>query len=811
MIKPTISVKNVPFPNQMASDTEKSSPEYGMAVARAIEGEWFKKTSGNSCRYYDQANDFHQLRLYARGEQSIQKYKNGMAVDGDLSYLNLDWAIVPIVPKFVDIVVNGMQDRMYAIKAESQDISSAEKKNLFQETVEKDMVAKDFLKQSKEQFGVDAFNVPEEELPADNEELSIYMQLKFKPSVEIAEEVAINTLFEVNEYEDSIKPRINYDITTIGIGAAKHSFLPGAGVQLDYVDPANLVYSYTEKNDFSDIYYVGEVKQIHYTELKKINPSITDEDLQEIKKWGNAWYNDYTIIGQLQDDPFNSEMISVLYFNYNTDKKFVWKKKFLDNGGERVIKRDDSFNPPTDTEERFERVEATKDVWYEGVLVLGSNMLVSWDLSKNMVRPEAASQKAVCNYVISAPRMYKGRIESLVKRMIPFADQIQLTHLKLQQVLSRVVPDGVFIDADGVSEVDLGTGAAYTPQDALNLFFQTGSVVGRSYTGDGEFNQARVPIQQLNSSSGQNKMQALIGAYNYQLNMIRDVTGLNEARDASTPNPDALVGLQKLAALNSNIATKHILDSGLSITKRLATCLSLRIADILEYADFRDEFAMQIGKYNITILEDIKNLYLHSFGIFIELEPDAEEKAQLEANIQMSLQQQQIDLEDAIDIRMVKNLKMANEILKIKRKKKQKALEDRQDMQSQIQMQTNMQSQQAAAEQKQQTAQIEAQSKIAIKEAEMNFAIQTLAAEVASKKELMQLEFDYNMQLKGIETENLTRREDKKEEAKDKRVDIQATAQSKLIDQRKNNLPPVNFESNEDNLSDFDLSSFEPR
>ena len=811
MIKPTISVKNVPFPNQMASDTEKSSPEYGMAVARAIEGEWFKKTSGNSCRYYDQANDFHQLRLYARGEQSIQKYKNGMAVDGDLSYLNLDWAIVPIVPKFVDIVVNGMQDRMYAIKAESQDISSAEKKNLFQETVEKDMVAKDFLKQSKEQFGVDAFNVPEEELPADNEELSIYMQLKFKPSVEIAEEVAINTLFEVNEYEDSIKPRINYDITTIGIGAAKHSFLPGAGVQLDYVDPANLVYSYTEKNDFSDIYYVGEVKQIHYTELKKINPSITDEDLQEIKKWGNAWYNDYTIIGQLQDDPFNSEMISVLYFNYKTDKKFVWKKKFLDNGGERVIKRDDSFNPPVDTEERFERVEATKDVWYEGVLVLGSNMLVSWDLCKNMVRPEAASQKAVCNYVISAPRMYKGRIESLVKRMIPFADQIQLTHLKLQQVLSRVVPDGVFIDADGVSEVDLGTGAAYTPQDALNLFFQTGSVVGRSYTGDGEFNQARVPIQQLNSSSGQNKMQALIGAYNYQLNMIRDVTGLNEARDASTPNPDALVGLQKLAALNSNIATKHILDSGLSITKRLATCLSLRIADILEYADFRDEFAMQIGKYNITILEDIKNLYLHSFGIFIELEPDAEEKAQLEANIQMSLQQQQIDLEDAIDIRMVKNLKMANEILKIKRKKKQKALEDRQDMQSQIQMQTNMQSQQAAAEQKQQTAQIEAQSKIAIKEAEMQFAIQTLAAEVASKKELMQLEFDYNMQLKGIETENLTRREDKKEEAKDKRVDIQATAQSKLIDQRKNNLPPVNFESNEDNLSDFDLSSFEPR
>ena len=801
---------NVAFPNQMASDTEKATPEYGLSIAKAIESEWFKKTAGNSCRYYDQALEFHQLRLYARGEQSIQKYKAGMAVDGDLSYLNLDWAIVPIIPKFVDIVVNGMNDRLYAVKAESQDISSAEKKNIFQEMVEADMLAKDFLVQTKEQFGIDAFNVPEQELPEDSEELSLYMQLKFKPSVEIAEEVAINTIFEMNQYADSIKPMIDLDITTIGIGAAKHSFNKGTGVQLDYVDPAQIVYSYTEKHDFSDIYYVGEVKQIHYTELRKINPDITDEQLLEAQRFGSSWYNNYTIIGQLQDDPFNSEMVSVLFFNYKTDKKFVWKKKFLENGGERVIQRDDSFNPPEDmmSVELFERKEAIKDVWYDGVLVLGSNMLVKWELLRNMVRPEAASQKAVCNYVISAPRMYKGRIESLVKRMVPFADQIQLTHLKLQQVLSRVVPDGIFIDADGVSEVDLGTGAAYTPQDALKLFFQTGSVVGRSYTGDGEFNQARVPIQQLNSSSGQDKMQSLIGAYNYQLNMIRDVTGLNEARDASTPNPDALVGLQKLAALNSNVATKHILESGMSITKRLATCLSLRVADILEYADFRDEFAMQIGKYNLAILDDIKNLYLHSFGIFIELEPDQEERAQIEANIQISLQSGQIDLEDAIDIRMIKNLKMANEMLKVKRKRKLKALQDREDKQSQIQMQINMQSQQAAAEQKQQTAQIEAQSKIAIKEAEMQFAIQTMAAEVASKRELMALEFEYNMQLKGIETDNLMKREDKKEEAKDKRVDLMADRQSKLIDQRQNNLPPVSFSSNEDTLDGFDLSEF---
>jgi hypothetical protein len=809
MDKPSINIKNSPFPNQMASDSEKSTMDYGLSVGKAIESEWFKKTGGNSCRYYDQAVDFHQLRLYARGEQSISKYKAGMASEGDISYLNIDWAIVPIIPKFVDIVVNGMNDRLYAIKAESQDISSAEKRNIFQKMVEEDMIAKEFLSLSKKEFGIDPFNVPEDELPETPEELSLYMQLKFKPSVEIAAEVAINTIFEMNDYTDYIKPAVDYDITTIGIGAVKHNFIQGSGVQLQYVDPANLVYSYTERADFGDIYYVGDVQQVHYTELRKINPRMTDEDLEQARRYGSAWYNNYTIINQLQDDAFSSELISILSFSYKVDKKFVWKKKFLENGGERVIERDDTFNP--EDNEMYERVEATKDVWYEGVMVLGSNILLKWELQKNMVRPEAASQKAVSNYVISAPRMYKGKIESLVRRMIPFADQIQLTHLKLQQILSKMVPDGVFLDADGINEVDLGNGGAYTPEDALKLYFQTGSVVGRSYTGDGEFNNARVPIQELNSSSGQSKMSALISAYNYQLNMIRDVTGLNEARDASTPNPDALVGIQKLAALNSNTATRHILNGGLSITRRLAVGIALRVADILKYSDFKDEFAMQVGKYNLAILDDIKNLYLHSFGIFIELEPDVEEKAQLEQNIQVSIQNGAIDLEDAIDIRMIKNLKLANEMLKVKRKKKMKDLQEREDMKQQIQMQINMQSQAAAAEQKQMTAQIEAQSKISVKSAENQFAVELLAAEVASKRELMELEFNYQMQLKGIEVDGLIERDNKKETAKDERVNKQASAQSKLIDQRKNNLPPVSFESNEDSLDGFDLSEFSPR
>jgi hypothetical protein len=809
MEKLSVSIYQSPFPNQMASDEEKATFNYGLKVAKSIEGEWFKRKA-NTCRFYDQWGEYHRLRLYARGEQPIQKYKDELSVNGDMSMLNLDWTPIPIIPKFVDIVVNGMNDRLFTIKAEAQDVMSAEKKNIFQDMIEADMVAKDFLQMTKDQFGIDAFNVNPDELPENDEELSLYMQMKYKPSIEIAEEVAIDTVLKMNEYP-KLKKLIDYDLTVLGKAIARHTFLVNDGLKVDYVDPANFIHSYTEENDFSDCYYFGEVKQVHYTELLKINPNLTDEELREIRNASSAWYSYFPIIRNYQDDAFLNEVVTLLYFNYKTTKRFVWKKKILENGGERVIRKSDTFNPPVEEGMMFEKVEAVRDVWYEGILVGGSNILLKWDMMKNMVRPKSATQKALPNYVMFAPRMYKGNTESLVRRMIPFADQIQLTHLKLQQVMARVVPDGVFIDADGINEVDLGTGAAYNPEDALKLYFQTGSVIGRSYTQDGDFNNARVPIQELNSNSGQSKMAALIANYNHYLNMIRDVTGINEVRDGSTPSPDALVGVQKLAALNSNTATRHILEGGLNITRKLAECLSIRIADILEYSDFAEEFAMQIGKYNVAILDDVKELYLFNFGIFIELAPDEEQKQMLEANIQVSLQQQTIDLEDAIDIRMVNNIKLANELLKLKRRKRIEQKQKEQEMQFQMQMQSNIQSQQAAAESKAQLLQLEAQSKIQLREAEMNFAVQQMQAEAAIKAQLMDREFQYNMQLKGIETDNLMKREEKKEEAKDKRVDLQATRQSELINQRKNNLPPMNFESTEDSLDGFDLESFSPK
>ena len=434
----------------------------------------------------------------------------------------------------------------------------------------------------------------------------------------------------------------------------------------------------------------------------------------------------------------------------------------METGGSKVIEKDDQFNPPPEAMEegRFEKIEKTIDVWYDGVMVMGTNILLKWELAHNMVRPKSSSQHALPNYVAVAPRMYKGVIESLVRRMIPFADLIQMTHLKLQQVIARVVPDGVYIDADGLNEVDLGTGAAYNPEDALRLYFQTGSVIGRSYTQDGEFNNARVPITQLNSNSGAGKTQMLLANYNHYLNMIRTVTGLNEARDASVPDPNSLVGLQKLAALNSNVATRHILDGSLFIFRSLAEALTYRVADILEFADFKDDFANKIGKYNVSILNDISDLYIYDFGIFIEVSPDEEEKAQLEQNIQMALSKQDINLEDAIDIRELKNIKLANQLLKLKRKQKQER-EEKMAMQKQaMTAQQQMQSQQMAAQMAMQKQQQEIQGKMQLKQAEVAFEIEKMKNEAELKKLLMAEEFNYNMQLHNMAERKITEQRD---------------------------------------------------
>jgi hypothetical protein len=796
------------FPSQVVSDLEKMSYDYGLKVAKAIEAEWFHTERGSN-RYKTNHNNFHNLRLYARGEQSIQKYKDELSINGDLSYLNLDWKPVPIIPKFVDIVVNGIAERTYDIKAYSQDPYGVDQRTEYMNSIIRDMQTQELNDYVNNAFGVDLYENDREKLPESQEELDLHMQLTYKQSVEIAEEQAINTLLDGSDYE-LIKKRFYYDLTVLGIGAVKTSFNTSEGVVVDYVDPTDLVYSHTDSPYFDDIYYVGEVKSIPINELVKQFPHLKHEDLEDIVKNKNYHKSNYNQ-GYNENDQDNNK-VQVLYFNYKTYMNEVYKVKETGTGGDKILPKDDTFNPPGD-DGNFGKLQRSVECLYDGALILGTDKLLKWEMAKNMMRPKSDFTKVKMNYAIVAPRMYKGRIESLVQRITGFADMIQLTHLKLQQVLSRMVPDGVYLDADGLAEIDLGNGTNYNPQEALNMFFQTGSVIGRSFTSEGDMNPGKVPIQEIQSGSGGQKMQSLIGTYNYYLQMIRDVTGLNEARDAATPDKNALVGVQKLAAANSNTATRHILQSGLFLTSEVAQCLSLRVSDILEYSPTADAFIQQIGSHNVGTLEDMKNLHLYDFGIFIELMPDDEEKAMLENNIQMSLQQQTIDLEDAIDVREIKNVKLANQILKIRRKKKQERDQMVAQQNIQAQSQANIQAQQASAELEVQKAQAMVQTDMQLEQMKAQLDAQKQAQEVEYKKQLMELEFQMNMQLKQMETENINLKEKEKEDRKDERTRIQASQQSELIDQRNNAKAPKNFESagNDTIGGGFDLGAFGPR
>ena len=798
------------FPSQVVSDAEKLSYEYGLKVAKAIETEWFHNDQGSN-RYISNLNNFHNLRLYARGEQSVQKYKDELSINGDLSYLNLDWTPVPIIPKFVDIVVNGLAERMYDIKAYSQDPHGVSQRTEYMEALLEDINMKTYNDFVESEIGIDISNSDQETLPVNEEELALHMQLTYKQSIELAEEQALNVLFDGNNYELT-KKRFYYDLTVLGIGAVKTSFNTSQGATIEYVDPADIVYSYTDSPYFDDIYYVGEVKNIPINELAKQFPHLEHEDLEDITKNKRSIQTNSSNVSNYHNE-VDTNKVQVLYFNYKTYMNEVYKVKETGSGADKAILKDDTFNPPQDKEGNFTRLQRSVETLYEGALILGTNKLIKWEMAKNMMRPKSDFTKVKMNYAIVAPRMYKGKIESLVRRVTGFADMIQLTHLKIQQVLARMVPDGVYLDADGLAEIDLGNGTNYNPQEALNMFFQTGSVIGRSFTSDGEQNPGKVPIQEIQSGSGGQKLQSLIGNYNYYLQMIRDTTGLNEARDGSTPDKNALVGVQKLAAANSNTATRHILQSGLFLTSEVAECLSLRISDIIEYSPTADAFVQQIGAHNVATLKEMQNLHLYDFGIFIELMPDEEQKALLENNIQVALAQQTIDLEDAIDIREIKNLKLANQLIKLRRNKKQER--DQQVQQANIQMQAeaNAQTQQVAAQAEIQKSMALTEQKTSLAQVQMQLDLQKMQAEGALKKELMEQEFNYNMQLRKMDSENVGSKETQKEDRKDERTRIQATQQSELIDQRNSAKAPKNFESagNDSIGGGFDLGAFDPR
>jgi hypothetical protein len=794
---------NSSFPSQVVPDAEKATLEYGLAVGRAIEGEWFRNyrggagVGGSAINF----NNYHTLRLYARGEQPVQKYKDELAINGDLSYLNLDWKPVPIISKFVDIVVNGMSQRNYEISAFSIDPFSIKTRTDYATSLLRDVQELELAKKMEKELNIEVLKDETKQLGLESkDEVQLHLQLDYKQSVEIAEEEVINDVLSKNKY-DLVKRRFCEDLTILGIGAVKTSWNKAEGVVIDYVDPAALIYSYTEDPNFEDIYYVGEVKSISLADLKMQFPNLSNEEMEQIQKYpGNQEYL------RNWSGRSDSQTVQVVYFEYKTYSNQVFKIKQTPTGLEKALQKPDTFDPGES--DNFKKISRTIETLYSGVKILGHPMMLSWGLSESMTRPVSNSNKVNMNYSICAPRMYKGRIDSLVNRITGFADMIQLTHLKIQQVLSRLVPDGVFLDMDGLAEVDLGNGTNYNPAEALNMYFQTGSIVGRSLTQDGDPNRGKIPIQELQTGSGGAKIQSLIQTYQYYLQMIRDVTGLNEARDGSNPDRNSLVGLQKLAAANSNVATRHLMQAMMYLTVKTCENVSLRVTDSLMFPLTKATLENSVSRFNVGTLEELAELTMCDFGIYLKLEPDEEEKAVLEQNIQIALKSAQITLSDAIDLRNINNLKLANQMLKQRQVKKEKKDQKLQQANMQAQAKANGEASQMAAQAEMQKQQALAETEIKIEQAKSQFDVSKMQQKSQLDQQILQMKHQFDMQLKQMELDVQKAKEQEIEDRKDNRTKLQATQQSEMISQRKNDLLPIDFESKED-LTNMDVNSLQ--
>jgi hypothetical protein len=802
------------FPDHLAPDEVKNSEEFGLGMAKAIESEWFLRSSGNESSFYSKRDQYHTLRLYARGEQDTKLYKDLLNGGDDSSYTNYDWRALQIVPKFVKLIVNQMTERLFDVKAEATDKFSTDLKESYKESLEDFVKAKPIMEAAKRDLGVDVFPPDAESMPQNQDEVELHMSLKYKPAIEIATEEAIKYTLELNDYDET-QSKVVEDVVTIGLGAIKHSTDPTKGIEVEYVDPSNLVYAYPTHRNFRDVHYYGEVRRVTMNELKRISRGkFSDEEIKEISDSSGSWSRYHNNSNQQNDsstgDGIGGNMVNLLEFTFKSTNTPTYKKKYMKNGGFRMSKKESSYKKKNKEYKGYDVAQKSIDVWYKGTLILGTELMFGYGLAENMIRPKGFLHRTIPNYIVYAPELYQNRTKSLVSRIVPYVDQMQQIHIKLQQLIAKSRPNGIYIDVDGLEEVSMGDGSFLSPLEVIKIYNQTGNVLGTSTTNEGDYNYGREPIKELKNGVVDG-LDRLISTYNHYLNLLRDAIGIPQGADASMPHPDTLVGVQEQVVLNSNTATRHILDSSLNISERLGKGLSLRLKDIFKYSDLKKVYISAVGRLNVNVLESIKNYHLHDLGINIKLKPDGRDQQMLEANIAQALQQQLITLDDAIDIREISNIKLANELIKVRRIKREKEVQKQQEKMQQMQSQAQAQASQAAAQAKQMEIQAKAQADAMLVEVKSKAKQMEIEMEKNAKAELMEKEFNYNMTLKGIDVEKEMQRDVQKQKDKVALQDRGNSQDSKKIEQRSSNLPAMNFESSEDNIGGgIDLSDMGP-
>ncbi len=795
---------DVSYPSPIAPFEEKKKEVWGLGVARAIQSEFFYNYFGGTCKYYTQREQFLERRMYARGLQSMTKYFDSLGTEGSLKWLNLSKKPITIIPKLVDIVVNGMSNRGYVIKATAIDQLSEDDRQTYRRQLEDDRLGKDIAIQAKEMLGAEVSNMPIDEIPETKEEEQLHLELKYKPSYELSQELAIESVMKDNDYDDIINTQIINDLVVCGLGCVKQRFIPSKGILLEYVNIENKIQSYTEDPYYRDCFWHAEHKRVLISDVLVDYPETTQDPWvrTQLMSSGNSWDNYY-------NTPQSERLkgtTNLLYFTYKTTREELKKIVTTDSSGKEVFNFTAIKNEKKDYRP-FKKVSKVEEVLFEGVYVLGTDIMLKWGVSENMARPKSNKQKVCEQYIMVAPNKEKSYLDSLVARMMSIDDLIQICELKAQQMIQRMMPDGYFIDEDALAEVDLGEGQVLKPQSLLDMFFQTGSIIGRSYTSGGEYNQAKIPVVELNTAGNLQKLNALRVERDSYRNDQREVIGLNKASDASTPDKDSLVGLQKLASLNSNTATRHILDSSKMITKRTAEAVTYRIADILKYfPELKKDLIRKIGATSVEDLSAMEDMHLRDFAIYLDLDLDEEERAKLEADMSMAIEKGYMDLADKYRVLNIKNFKQAvgyMSLLMAKFAKKQQKM--KQEDATHL-AEANAQSAERAEKARQVTEQMIGQIKTQVQQVTNQGLIDKEKVKGAEDRETLTVKIQGEKEVAGIQGGVQIQKQESMETRKDERSVAEATRNSEMIKQRKEeSAEPIDFEAKEIDDSIFEL------
>ena len=777
------------FPDPLVSQEEKLQKSYGLKYAKAIEGQW-GNTQDNTSTYGGRKNIFARNRDYANGTQDTAIYKQLLNTNdpnnGDGSLMNLDYTPVPVLPKFVRVVVNKILSRNMHPNVEAVDPLSSSEKDREKNIMKNKVQARPQMMALEEKMGAPVLDMPAEQIPETLEEAEILMDTNLKTDAEIAAQIATDTTLQWNNFEDNTYRRCINDLTSLGMAVVKRSNDPNYGIKLDYVDPIHFIHSYTEDPNFEDITYAGHVREVTLDELKRLaGDALTDEDMKKLAKkarrsTSNKYPNHPYSSGGLQKENFSNYVVEVLDFEFMSVDCMYFEEKQNQYGNTNFFY--EGFEYKEKKGSVYDRTphKMEIEVVYAGTYILGTDHLINYGLKTNVPKNMHDISRARMSYSVVATNMVSNMPKSMVDSCVGFADMLQLTHLKIQQAIAKAKPDGLVIDIEGLENVQLGKGGELQPLDLHDIYEQTGVFYYRSKNPEGGFQNP--PVREIGNSI--RNINELIGLYNHYLRMIRDTTGINEAVDASTPKSDALVGVQQQAIAASNNATYDITNASMVLFKAVCQdvvkCVQILPADSLIHKAYRNA----IGEANMSVLQTFSDLPMYNFGVHVMRDMEDKDKAYLEQNIQMSLNQKEIDLEDAIAIRNLKDINQAERLLILRRRKRMDKVQQQQMQMQQMQAQQAQQAEQIKAQSKAQEIQLKAQTEAQLIQAQAMADVEIAKVKHQMEMELTQLKMQVQGQGTQMEFQNRKAIETQKDNRKDDRVKQQAVEQSKLISQR---------------------------